>query len=56
MKEILPLKYTPKIWFNFSLRKFLYLMQSVSSMRRQGYKTFFMLNSDEHENFPAHKC
>ena len=20
------------------------------------YKTFFMLNSIEHENFPAHKC
>ena len=20
------------------------------------YKTFFMLNSAEHENFPAHKC
>ena len=22
----------------------------------RGYKTFFMLNSVEHENFPAHKC
>ena len=22
----------------------------------RGYKTFFMLNSTEHENFPAHKC
>ena len=22
----------------------------------QGYKTFFMLNSTEHEIFPAHKC
>ena len=22
----------------------------------QGYKTFFMLNSIEHEIFPAHKC
>ena len=22
----------------------------------QDYKTFFMLNSTEHENFPAHKC
>ena len=21
-----------------------------------GYKTFFMLNYTEHENFPAHKC
>ena len=22
----------------------------------QGYKTFFMLNSAEHEIYPAHKC
>ena len=22
----------------------------------RGYKTFFMLNSTEHEIFPAHKC
>ena len=22
----------------------------------RGYKTFFMLNSAEHEIFPAHKC
>ena len=22
----------------------------------QGYKTFFMLNSTEHEIYPAHKC
>ena len=22
----------------------------------RGYKTFFMLNSTEHEFFPAHKC
>ena len=22
----------------------------------QGYKTFFMLNSGEHEIYPAHKC
>ena len=24
--------------------------------RPRGYKTFFMLNSIEHEIFPAHKC
>ena len=24
--------------------------------RARGYKTFFMLNSIEHEIFPAHKC
>ena len=24
--------------------------------RPQSYKTFFMLNSVEHKNFPAHKC
>ena len=22
----------------------------------RGYRTFFMLNSNEHEIFPAHKC
>ena len=25
-------------------------------IRAQGYKTFFMLNSTEHEIFPVHKC
>ena len=25
-------------------------------IRPRGYKTFFMLNSTEHEIFPAHKC
>ena len=25
-------------------------------IRPRGYKTFFMLNSTEHELFPAHKC
>ena len=24
--------------------------------KARGYKTFFMLNSAEHENYPAHKC
>ena len=34
------------------------LTESVSQKRTlpQGYKTFFILNSDEHENYPAHKC
>ena len=27
-----------------------------SQMWPRGYKTFFMLNSIQHENFPAHKC
>ena len=26
------------------------------NIRPRGYKTFFMLNSIEHEIFPAHKC
>ena len=26
------------------------------SIRSRGYKTIFMLNSIEHEIFPAHKC
>ena len=31
--------------------------QSVPrSDRPQGFKTFFLLNSTEHENFHAHKC
>ena len=29
---------------------------SKAMIRPQGYKTFFMLNSIEHEIFPAHKC
>ena len=27
-----------------------------STIRARGYKTFFMLNSNEHEIFPAHIC
>ena len=27
-----------------------------TKIRARGYKTFFMLNSIEHEIFPAHKC
>ena len=30
-------------------------MQDLAIWPR-GYKTFFMLNSTEHEIFPAHKC
>ena len=29
---------------------------NVLCIRPRGYKTFFMLNSTEHEFFPAHKC
>ena len=28
----------------------------ISYSGPQGYKTFFMLNSNEHEIYPAHKC
>ena len=28
----------------------------VFQPRPRGYKTFFMLNSAEHEIYPAHKC
>ena len=31
-----------------------YLLLFVRPQR--GYKTFFMLNSSEHEIYPAHKC
>ena len=30
--------------------------ESLSHFRPRGYKTFFMLNSIEHEIFSAHKC
>ena len=33
-----------------------YGINFVSTIWPQGYKTFFMLNSTEHEIFPAHKC
>ena len=33
---------------------FMHKMQPKTWPR--GYKTFFMLNSAEHENYPAHKC
>ena len=33
-----------------------YKMETSTETRPRGYKTFFMLNSIEHEIFPAHKC
>ena len=30
--------------------------QVLSTTWSRGYKTFFMLNSVEHEIFPAHQC
>ena len=33
-----------------------YLIELLAEARSRGYKTFFMLNSTEHEIFPAHKC
>ena len=32
------------------------LFDTLGISRPRGYKTFFMLNSTEHETFPAHKC
>ena len=32
------------------------LLSPIRIVRPRGYKTFFMLNSTEYENFPAHKC
>ena len=29
---------------------------SLEAVCTRGYKTFFMLNSVEHEIYPAHKC
>ena len=36
--------------------QFLKLKQVDFTTKLQGYKTFFMLNSTEHEIYPAHKC
>ena len=41
----------PKMEFPLKGKNFL-----LEETRPQGYKTFFMLNSTEHEFFPAHKC
>ena len=30
--------------------------ETVRKDRPRGYKTFFILNSAEHEIYPAHKC
>ena len=35
--------------------KTIYFSETIAAWPR-GYKTFFMLNSVEHEIFPAHKC
>ena len=32
------------------------LLSVIVNVWPQGYKTFFMLNSAEHEIYPAHKC
>ena len=34
----------------------LLILSAGYGIRARGYKTFFMLNSIEHEIFPAHKC
>ena len=31
-------------------------LHAIRSVRPQGYKTFFKLNSTEHEIYPDHKC
>ena len=37
-------------------RKFLHQSLKPLGPRPRGYKTLFMLNSAEHEIYPAHKC
>ena len=40
-----------------NMADFLCLKENPFTLTRpRGYKTFFMLNSVEHEIFPAHKC
>ena len=41
-----------KIFFDRKSLETIYL----TFIRSGGYKTFFMLNSAEHESYPAHKC
>ena len=43
------------LWVGFLRAYVEYELASVE-IRPRGYKTFFVLNSVEHEIFPAHKC
>ena len=39
-----------------SWARFILLINVKMPLQARGYKTFFMLNSAEHEIYPAHKC
>ena len=46
-----------KRWYTFYNELRIYFSEQISQASwPRGYKTFFMLNSIEHEIFPAHKC
>ena len=42
--------------FNFKFHAIEFRLLVVHETRPRGYKTCFMLNSAEHEIYPAHKC
>ena len=46
--------YTDRSCFSNSIIILDFMLQD--HIRSRGYKTFFMLNSTEHEIFPAHQC
>ena len=53
---------SPSLWetaryrLKYCLKGPLNPKQPTNEPRPRGYKTFFMLNSAEHELIPAHKC
>ena len=45
-----------KFWLSSSHSHLFYVLSMPTEVWPRVYITFFMLNSIEHENFPAHKC
>ena len=57
--KFLPLKVDPiskSFHTQRSKQTFMQVITLFWDNKPRGYKTFFMLNSIEHESFPAHKC
>ena len=56
--KTLPIRALSQLKETFSSQEdiFPFIVGARKEDRARGYKTFFMLNSTEHEIFPAHKC
>ena len=52
VKKIEAIIFEKKVWWG----KYPNELKAYLDIWPQGYKTFFMLNSTEHEIYPAHKC